>query len=115
MIPSTLFPSVGCKTWHIWFPMVISITQWELISLRDGGRRVWLWVPRTHLIGPFHFWDASRGDVGVHSIWKDRFYFLIPRIESSSGFVDFDFIEMPWQDMTCGSGFSPYRYFNLGF
>jgi hypothetical protein len=49
------------------------------------------------VIGLFHFWDVMRGDAETYSIWQDIFSFSIPRIESGSGFADFDFIEMPLQ------------------
>jgi hypothetical protein len=74
--------------------MVISITQWELVGLRDGGHLAWLCVPGTHLIGLFHFLGASRGDVEAHSIWPDIFSLPTPRTEYDNGLVDFDFTEV---------------------
>jgi hypothetical protein len=83
--------------------------------LRDGGLLVWLWVPGTHLIGLFHFWDASRGDVGVHSIWQDIFSLPTPRIGYDSGLADFDFTEIHLQDVILDSGDGSSRHYNLGF
>jgi hypothetical protein len=121
LTPSTLFPSVGCiqkqefKTWHIWIPMVISITKWESVGSRDARLLVWMWVPGTHLIGPFHFWDASRGDAGVYSIWQDIFSLPLPRIRYDSGLANFDFTEIHLQDMILDSGDDSSRHYNLGF
>jgi hypothetical protein len=53
--------------------MVINTKQWESVGLRDGGHLVWLLVPRTHLIGLFHFGDVSRGDVGHILYGKTNF------------------------------------------
>jgi hypothetical protein len=43
------------------------------------------------------------------------FSLSIPMIEYGSGFANFDFIEMPLQDMIHGSGFNSSRNFILGF
>jgi hypothetical protein len=123
----TLFPPDGCiqkqesKTWLIWIPMVISVAQRESVGIGDGGLLIWLWDLRIHLIGRllqiliminvtmiglFHFWNVMRGDAETYSIWRNIFSFMIPRIESGSGFADFDFTEMPLQDMIHGSGFT---------
>jgi hypothetical protein len=69
LTPSTLFPLVGCETWHIRFQVVISVTQLESTGMRHNGLLVWMWVPRTHMIDLFHFWDTLRGNGGAHAIW----------------------------------------------
>jgi hypothetical protein len=38
---------------------------------------------------------SPRGDVEIHSIWKDIFPFTISRIEFENGFADLDFTGMP--------------------
>jgi hypothetical protein len=89
------------------------VAQHESIGIGDGGILTWLWDPRSHLIyrllqslilvgrvvtlnGLFHFWTVMRGDDETYSIGRDKFSFSTPRIQSDSGFVDFDFTEMPW-------------------
>jgi hypothetical protein len=37
LTPSTLFPSVGCKIWHIRFLVVIGVAQLELVGMRHSG------------------------------------------------------------------------------
>jgi hypothetical protein len=56
-----------------------------------------------------------RGDVETYSIWKKHIFFVDTQDRVWSGFADFDFIEMPLQDMIHGSGFNSFRHFNLGF
>jgi hypothetical protein len=43
--------------------------------MRHSGLLVWMWVPGTHMIGPFHFWDALRGDDGALSDSSDEMGF----------------------------------------
>jgi hypothetical protein len=95
--------------------MVISIAQWESVGWKDGGLLVWLWVPGTHLIGLFHFWDASRGDVGAHSIWQDKKQLSTPKIGYDSGFAYFDFTKIHLQDVILDSRDGSSRHYSLGF
>jgi hypothetical protein len=134
----TLFPPDGfiqkqeSKTWFICIPMVISVAQHESVGIGDDGILIWLWDSRIHLIGIllqiliminrvvaviglFHFWNVMRGDAETYSIWWGKFIFPIPRIDSGSGFVDFDFIEMPLHCMLHGSGLNSFRNFSFGF
>jgi hypothetical protein len=37
LIPSTLFPSIGCETWKIRFPVVISVSHLESVGMRNNG------------------------------------------------------------------------------
>jgi hypothetical protein len=67
------------------------------------------------VMGLLHYWDAMRGDAKTYSTWRDRFSLPIHKIEFGNGFANLDFTEMPFQDMVHGSGFSPYRYFSVGF
>jgi hypothetical protein len=83
-----------------------------------GNSRSVLWLANFRVVtvvGLFHFWDVMRGYVEAYSLWLSKFYFPMPRIESSSEFVDIDFTEMSWQNMIHGSGFNPFRHFSLGF
>jgi hypothetical protein len=66
------------------------------------------------VIGMIHFWTIMRGFVETYSIWQNIFCFPIPRIESGIGIANFDFIEIPLQDINNGSGFIPYMSFSLG-
>jgi hypothetical protein len=111
LTPSTLFPSVGCETWHIRFPVVINVAQLESVGMRHSGLLVWMWVPGTHMIGLFHFWDASRGDDGAHAIWQDIFSFSIPKIGYDGGLADFDSLEVHLQDMIHSSGVGSSRHY----
>jgi hypothetical protein len=65
---------------------------------------------KTHPIGPFHFWDASRGDLGVQSIWKDRFSLSTPRIKYDSGLTVFDLTEIHLHNVILDSGDSSSRH-----
>jgi hypothetical protein len=67
------------------------------------------------MIGPFHFWDALRGNDGAHAIWQDRLSLSIPRIGYDSGLADFDSTEAHLQDMIHSSGVGSSRHYNLGF
>ena len=66
---------------------LFKVAQLESVGMRPNGFLVWMWVLRVHMIGPCHFWDASRGDDEAHAIWKDSFVFLITRIKSNSGLI----------------------------
>jgi hypothetical protein len=94
---------------------LISVAQLESIGMRHSGLQVWMWVPRTHMIGPFHFWDTPRGDDGSHAIWQDRFSLSIPRIEYDNGLADFDSTKAHLQDMIHSSGVGSSRHYGLGF
>jgi hypothetical protein len=83
--------------------------------MRHSGLLVWMWVPRTHMIGSFHFWEASRGDGGLHAIWQDGFSLSILRIGYDSGLADFDSTEVHLQDMIHSSGVESSRNYSLGF
>ena len=47
---------------------LVIVAQLESVGMRHNGILVCMWVPRTHMIGPFHFWYDMRGEVGVHFI-----------------------------------------------
>jgi hypothetical protein len=111
--------------------MAISMAQYKSVRIGNGGLLIWMWDPGIHLIdrllqiliminrvvtviGLFQFWNVMR-DVETHSIWRNKFSLsILPRIESSNGFANFDFTEMPLQDMIHGSMFISFRHFNLG-
>jgi hypothetical protein len=115
LTPSALFPLVGCNTWHIRFPVVISVEQLGLVGMRHSGILVWMWVLGTRIIDPFHFWDAPRGNDGVHATWKGRFSLLIPRIGYDGGIADIDSNEAHLQDMIFISGVGSSKHYNFGF
>jgi hypothetical protein len=54
---------------------LISVAQLESVGMRHSGLLVWMWVPGTHMIGLFHFWDTSRGDDGALSDSSDEMGF----------------------------------------
>jgi len=95
--------------------MVISIAQEESVGSRDGGILVWLWVLGTHMIDLFHFWDASRGYVGVHSLWNGMFYLSTPKIEFENRLVYFGFNKIHLQEVIFNSGEDYSRHHNLEF
>jgi hypothetical protein len=59
--------------------VVINVAQLESVGMRHNRILVWTWVPGTHMIGPFHSWDAPRGNGGAHAIWQDRISLPIPK------------------------------------
>jgi hypothetical protein len=66
------------------------------------------------MIALFHFWNVMRGDAKTYSIWRNKSSLSIPRIESCSGFAEFDFTKTPLQDMIHGSGFNSFRHLAWG-
>jgi hypothetical protein len=82
----------------------------------SGGIPIWWWDPSIHrsgrllqimrmidrvmlVIGLRLCEDIVRGFVDICPIGRGRFSLTIPRIDSIHKLVEFDFVEMLWQDM----------------
>jgi hypothetical protein len=80
------------------------------VGIGSCGLPNWLWDLRIHLVGSLlhflmdhvvltsgllHSWIFMRGIAGIHSIWRDKFSLLVPRIKYGGGFVDFGSTRTP--------------------
>jgi hypothetical protein len=91
-------------------------TEGSTTVIGSGGLPIWWWDPDIHwsdrllqmmrmidrvvsVIGLRHCGGVVRGVVDICSICRGRFFLTIPRIESTHGSIDLDFIVVFWKDM----------------
>jgi hypothetical protein len=67
------------------------------------------------VLDQLHCMSEMRGYVEVYMLWLGRFYFLLPRINSSREIVAWDFTEIHLQDTIPDSGDDSSKYHSLGF